>query len=82
MALRFRNTHNSEILALNRFRKLASFCDVPQKRLDKEVKIVVEQAADQWRDLLKELPMPDDYSKALIERTEKLALVADFEIAF
>jgi hypothetical protein len=32
--------------------------------------------------LLKELPMPDDYSKALIERTEKLALVADFEIAF
>lgn len=82
MALRFRNTHNSEIIALNRFRKLASLCDVPEKRLDKEVKLVVEQAADQWREMLKGLPMPDDLAQALIKRTQKLALVKEFKRLF
>jgi serine/threonine-protein kinase HipA len=83
MALRFRGTHNSRIMDLARFQRAAEFCDVPAARVKKELKLVVEKAADEWQSLLQDLPMPEDFAEALIERTKSLALVdelgADFD---
>ena len=85
MALRFRGTHNSRIMDLSRFQRAAEFCDVPAARVKKELKLVVEKAADEWQTLLQDLPMPEDFAETLIERTKSLALVdelgADFDQA-
>jgi serine/threonine-protein kinase HipA len=85
MALRFRGTHNSRIMDLARFQRAAEFCDVPAARVKKEIKLVVEKAADEWKALLQDLPMPEDFAEALVSRTKSLALVneldADFDVS-
>ncbi|MBZ9792002.1 type II toxin-antitoxin system HipA family toxin [Rhizobium sp. 3T7] len=79
MALRFRGTHDSHIITSQRFQRAASLCGVPEKRATKEVRHVVEQAADEWRNLLQDMPMPEDYAKTLIARAQTLALTKEFE---
>jgi serine/threonine-protein kinase HipA len=79
MALRFRGTHDSRIIKSTRFQRAASLCGVPEARAKKEVKLVVEQAADEWRGLLQGLPMSDDYTKTLITRAKSLALMQEFD---
>lgn len=82
MALRFRGSHDSSIMSLNRFQRAGEFCGVPVARTKKELKNVVEQAADEWAQLLQNLPMPDDFARKLIDRTKKLALTKEFEVSF
>jgi serine/threonine-protein kinase HipA len=82
MALRFRGAYDSRIMGLARFQRAAEFCDVPVTRVKKEIKLVVEQAADEWPHLLRELPMPTDFAKRLIERTKDLALAQEFGVMF
>jgi serine/threonine-protein kinase HipA len=79
MALRFRNTHDSKIINSSRFQRAASLCGVSEARAKKEVKRVVEQAADEWRTLLKDMPMPEDFQKSLVTRTNSLALMDEFK---
>jgi serine/threonine-protein kinase HipA len=79
MALRFRNTHDSKIINSSRFQRAASLCGVSEARAKKEVKRVVEQAADEWRTLLKDMPMPEDFQKSLVTRTNSLALMGEFK---
>ncbi len=82
MALRFRGTHDSRIVTSARFQRAASLCGVPEKRAVKEVRNVVEQAADEWGQLLQDLPMPEDFAKALTERSRALALTDEFGARF
>jgi serine/threonine-protein kinase HipA len=82
MALRFRGTHNSRIMDLARFQRAAEFCEVPVARVRKEIKLVVEKAADEWKSMLQDLPMPEDFAEALVERTKSLALVDELGVDF
>lgn len=82
MALKFRKTHDSRIIGLPRFLRAAEFCGISQSRTQKELKRVVEQAADEWPKLLYDLPMPDDFARLVIARTHELALVREFECVF
>jgi serine/threonine-protein kinase HipA len=72
MALRFRNTHDSTLITSARFQRAASLCGVSEARAKKEVRRVVEQAADEWRSLLKDMPMPEDFQGTLVKRTRRL----------
>ena len=82
MALKFRKTHDSRIIGLPRFLRAAEFCGISQSRTKKELKRVVEQAADEWPKLLQNLPMPDDFARLVIARTHELALVQEFDCVF
>lgn len=79
MALRFRKTHDSMIMDTVRFKRAASFIGFSEARTRREVKLVVERAADTWGSLLQGLPMPDDYASTIVERSKSLALVKVFE---
>jgi serine/threonine-protein kinase HipA len=82
MALRFRGTHDSRIIVSARFQRAATLVGVPEARAKKEVKLVVEQACDEWRKLLQDLPMPDDFAASLIKRSHSLALTQEFKRSF
>lgn len=77
MALKFRNTRDSTIMDLSRFEHAAKFSEINPDRVKKEVKLVVEKAADTWPTLLRNLPMPHEYADYLITRTRRLALVKE-----
>ena len=62
-----------------RFRRAASFVGFSETKTRKEVKLVVERAADTWGSVLQELPMPDDYARIIIERSKSLALMKEFD---
>lgn len=79
MALRFRKTHDSRIMDTTRFKRAASYVGFSEAKTRKEVKLVVERAADTWGSLLQSLPMPDDYTKIIVERSKTLALMEEFE---
>lgn len=82
MALRFRGSHDSRIIGLQRFLRAAEFCGITKARTQKELKRVVEQAADEWPKLLLDLPIPDDFARLVIARTHELALVREFDCVF
>ncbi|WP_353619386.1 HipA domain-containing protein [Ochrobactrum sp. SFR4] len=82
MALKFRKTHDSRIIGLPRFIRAAVLCGISESRTKKQLKRVVEQAADEWPKLLQGLPMPDDFARLIIARTHELALVREFECVF
>ncbi|CAN7426582.1 type II toxin-antitoxin system HipA family toxin [Mesorhizobium sp. LjRoot246] len=82
MALKFRNSRNSEIIGLNRFERAAELCGIPTQRAKKEIVETVEQAADEWPTLIRDLPMPQDYRDKLLERTAKLALTNEVGVTF
>lgn len=82
MALRFRNTRNPQIVDFARFVRAAELCGVPERAVLKAVRATVENAADTWRDLLKELPIPGEMATALIERAHSMALTKDAGASF
>jgi serine/threonine-protein kinase HipA len=82
MALRFRKTRNSAIMDVGRFERAAEFADIRPSRVRKEIALTVEQAADTWGRMLRDLPMPRQYSDYLLKRTQRLALVKGFEADF
>ena len=82
MALRFRNTRNSTLMDVRRFERAAEFAGMRPARVVRELKDTVEEAADTWKGLLRDLPMPDRYARHLIERTQRLALTEDFGLNF
>ncbi len=82
MALRFRGTHDSRIIGMKRFMRAAQFCGISESRTQKQLKRVVERAADEWPKLLKDLPMPEDFASMIIARTHELALVNEFGVEF
>lgn len=82
MALRFRNTRNPQIVGFARFVRAAELCGVPERAVLKAVRATVENAADTWRDLLKELPIPGEMATSLIERAHSMALTKDAGASF
>jgi serine/threonine-protein kinase HipA len=82
MALRFRNTRNSALMDIQRFQRAAEFAGIKPARVVKEIRETVEEAADTWKLLLQDLPMPEHYAEYLIERTQRLALTKDFDANF
>ncbi|MNU27313.1 Serine/threonine-protein kinase HipA [compost metagenome] len=82
MALRFRNTRNSALMDIQRFQRAAEFAGIKPARVVKEIRETVEEAADTWKILLQDLPMPEHYAEYLIERTQRLALTKDFDANF
>jgi serine/threonine-protein kinase HipA len=79
MALRFRSTHDSRIIDTDGFKRAASFVGVSEAKTRREVRQVVEQAADTWATMLEELPMPDDQAAIIIQRSKSLAVMQEFE---
>lgn len=78
MALRFRRTRNAAIMDLARFERAAAFAGYDPAAVRAEVGYVVEKSADTWGPMLRGLPMPEQHSDYLIQRTQRLALAQDF----
>ncbi|MCZ7862559.1 type II toxin-antitoxin system HipA family toxin [Agrobacterium salinitolerans] len=82
LALKFRNTNNGAIVGMARFERAAELCGISAQVVRKGVAHTVEQAADTWRGLLGDLPMPKEHAAKLLERAQRLQLTADVGVSF
>jgi serine/threonine-protein kinase HipA len=82
LALKFRSTHNAAIVELSRFERAAELCGIPSKIVRKAIFDTVKQAAETWKPLLADLPMPRDYSVRLIDRANALDLTKEVGVSF
>lgn len=76
MALAFRNTKNSRLIRPARFVMADRYVGMEEAVAVHELRQIVE-AADIWPSMLTKLPMPNAFSRYLLERTARLALIRE-----
>ena len=77
MALEFGNTKTPYIMGLRRFERAAGALQVSSKIVLSEVTRTVKRALEVWPDLLKDMPLPPEARKRLLERLPRLRLVQE-----
>ena len=76
LALKMAGTYDFSKVTLQRFRRIASFLELDQYWIEKEIKNSVRTALDGWPHALRKL-LPINDAKTLIDRMHKLPLVEE-----